>query len=308
MTKIHNEDKCNDTYGRERMYIALKLKSQAGEISVHIQSESTVRKVMEHIGLIHEPHRKPNRITKADREPRKSDDLLKRDFSADKPLEKAVTDIRTAEMTKVVENTFRDINIAFANELLKICRSDGLDVHEIIRIANKHPRVNILSPGSGVGGHCISVDPWFLVGDYPELAKLIRTARLTNDGMPDYVLKRANEIAKQNGIAGDRIGFYGITYKEDVDDVRDSPTLQLIKKMNEHLAGAPKCYDPMVSRQVSENQYQDFDQFLSEIDLMVIMVKHSHLKENAGKISNKVIFDTRCCAEYLENLNKIYEL
>ena len=96
-----------------------------------------------------------------------------------------VTDIRTAEMTKVVENTFRDINIAFANELAKICRSDNMDVYEIIRIANKHPRVNILSPGPGVGGHCISVDPWFLVGDYPGLANIILSARKINDSMPE---------------------------------------------------------------------------------------------------------------------------
>ena len=112
----------------------------------------------------------------------------------------AVTDIRTAEMTKVVENTFRDVNIAFANELAKICRSDGMDVREIIRIANKHPRVGILSPGPGVGGHCISVDPWFLVGDYPELARLIRNARETNDSMPEFVLARASEIMRESGI------------------------------------------------------------------------------------------------------------
>lgn len=216
-----------------------------------------------------------------------------------------VTDIRTAEMTKVVENTFRDINIAFANELLKICRSDGLDVHEIIRIANKHPRVNILSPGPGVGGHCISVDPWFLVGDYPELAKLIRTARLTNDGMPDYVLERAYELAKDNNIPIERIGFYGLTYKEDVDDVRDSPTLQLIEKMQEHLAPAPKCYDPMVERTIAENQYKDFDKFLEDIDLMVIMVSHSHIKDQKSKINGKVILDTRKCADYLSSTNKV---
>lgn len=216
-----------------------------------------------------------------------------------------VTDIRTAEMTKVVENTFRDINIAFANELLKICRSDGLDVHEIIRIANKHPRVNILSPGPGVGGHCISVDPWFLVGDYPELAKLIRTARLTNDGMPDYVLERAFELAKDNNIPIDRIGFYGLTYKEDVDDVRDSPTLQLIEKMQEHLAPAPKCFDPMVERTITDNQYKDFDKFLEDIDLMVIMVSHSHIKEQKSIINGKVILDTRKCADYLSSTNKV---
>ena len=108
-----------------------------------------------------------------------------------------VTDIRTAEMTKVVENTFRDINIAFANELVKICRSDNMDVYEIIRIANKHPRVNILSPGPGVGGHCISVDPWFLVGDYPTYSNLIKQARLINDSMPDFVLERIYNIIRK---------------------------------------------------------------------------------------------------------------
>lgn len=208
-----------------------------------------------------------------------------------------VTDIRTAEMTKVVENTYRDINIAFANELLKICRSDNLDVNEIIRIANKHPRVNILSPGPGVGGHCISVDPWFLVGDYPELARMIRLARETNDNMPAYVLERLYDIVKEHNINDmNRVGFYGITYKENVDDVRESPTLQLIEKMNKHLAPAPKCFDPMVNSDVISNQYHDFEQFLNDIDVMVIMVHHSHLDENINSISNKIVFDTRNCS------------
>ncbi len=216
-----------------------------------------------------------------------------------------VTDIRTAEMTKVVENTFRDINIAFANELLKICRSDGLDIYEIIRIANKHPRVNILSPGPGVGGHCISVDPWFLVGDYPELAKLIRTARLTNDGMPDYVLERTAEIAEKNNIPTERIGIYGLTYKEDVDDIRDSPTLQMLKKIHNHLGAAPKCYDPMVMGKITENQCMDFNEFIDSVDLIVVMVKHHHLQEHASEIKNKVIFDTRNCAESLKGDNVV---
>src|SRR5699024_9749879 len=125
-----------------------------------------------------------------------------------------ITDIRTAEMSKVVENTFRDINIAFANELAKIARFDDLDVHEIIRIANKHPRVNILNPGPGVGGHCISVDPWFLVGDYPELTKIIKQAREINDSMPAFTLKRIHDIMNEEGITDiNRIGLYGLTYK-----------------------------------------------------------------------------------------------
>ena len=147
-----------------------------------------------------------------------------------------LTDVRTAEMTKVVENTFRDINIAYANELAKICRSGGMDVYEIIRIANKHPRVNIHNPGPGVGGHCISVDSWFLVGDYPGLANIILAARKINDSMPEFVLERISEIMKENGITDvRRVGLYGLTYKENVDDTRESPTLQMLDCMKRHL-------------------------------------------------------------------------
>lgn len=210
-----------------------------------------------------------------------------------------VTSIRTAEMTKVVENTFRDINIAFANELAKICRQDGMDVHEIIRIANKHPRVNILQPGPGVGGHCISVDPWFLVGDYPNLANLIKQARLVNSSMPDFVLERVAAIMKENGLTDfSRVGFYGLTYKEDVDDVRESPTLQLLSSMERHLASAPKLFDPMVEKNITANQYHDFDKFLTDVDMIVVMVGHTHLKQNLSKLRGKIVLDTRCvCGE-----------
>lgn len=205
-----------------------------------------------------------------------------------------VTDIRTAEMTKVVENTFRDINIAYANELAKICRSDGMNVYEIIRIANKHPRVNILTPGPGVGGHCISVDPWFLVGDYPGLANIILAARKINDSMPEFVLERIYEIMKEHGMKDvSRVGLYGLSYKEDVDDVRESPTLQLLDCMARHLASGIKVYDPWVEKDIVENQYHDFDKFLNDIDFMVIMVGHSELKSNLVKIKDKIILDTR---------------
>lgn len=206
-----------------------------------------------------------------------------------------VTSIRTAEMTKVVENTFRDVNIAFANELQKICRSDGMDVHEIIRIANMHPRVNILSPGPGVGGHCISVDPWFLVGDYPELARLIRNARETNDSMPDYVLNRAYEIMKENGIASaSKVGIYGLTYKEDVDDVRESPTLQMLDSMERHLcAGVCKVYDPWVEANIVPNQTHDLEEFLEDLEMVIVMVGHSQLKNNLSALDGLVILDTR---------------
>lgn len=205
-----------------------------------------------------------------------------------------VTDIRTAEMTKVVENTFRDINIAFANELVKICRSDDMDVYEIIRIANKHPRVNILSPGPGVGGHCISVDPWFLVGDYPTYSNLIKQARLINDSMPDFVLERIYNIMKEKGIKEvSKVGFYGLTYKENVDDVRESPTLQMLESMERHLAHGVKVYDPFIKADMVENQYHDLDAFLNDVELVVLLVGHDEIKENMNKLEGKVILDTR---------------
>lgn len=208
------------------------------------------------------------------------------------------TDIRTAEMTKVVENTFRDINIAYANELTKICRREGMDVYEIIRIANKHPRVNILSPGPGVGGHCISVDPWFLVGDFPDLANLIWQARKINDSMPEFVLERIHNIMKEQSITDvSRVGLYGLTYKENVDDVRESPTLQLLDCMNRHLASGLKVYDPWVKRDIVANQYHEFDAFLQDVDMVVIMVSHTELKEKMGKLQNKVVLDTRKICE-----------
>ena len=205
-----------------------------------------------------------------------------------------VTDIRTAEMTKVVENTYRDINIAYANELAKICRSDGMDVYEIIRIANKHPRVNILTPGPGVGGHCISVDPWFLVGDYPGLANIILAARKINDSMPEFVLERIHEIMKKHGIKDvSKVGLYGLSYKEDVDDVRESPTLQLLDCMARHLASGIKVYDPWVEKDIVGNQYHDFDAFLNDVEFVVVMVGHSELKNNLEKLEGKVVLDTR---------------
>ncbi|MEE1504729.1 MAG: nucleotide sugar dehydrogenase [Acutalibacteraceae bacterium] len=203
-----------------------------------------------------------------------------------------VTDIRTAEMTKVVENTFRAVNIAFANELAKICRHDNMDVYEIIKICNMHPRVNILQPGPGVGGHCISVDPWFLVGDYPSLAKVIDESMKTNDGMPDFVLNRIYEIMQENGIKDvSRVGLYGLTYKENVDDMRESPTLQLLESQARHLAAPLKVYDPFISDDVVENQYHSLESFLGDTDLVVIMVKHNEIKENMDKLNGKIVLD-----------------
>ena len=207
----------------------------------------------------------------------------------------AITDIRTAEMTKVVENTFRAVNIAFANELAKVCRIGGMDVYEVIRIANKHPRVNILQPGPGVGGHCIPVDPWFLVGDYPETANFIRLALQTNFSMPEYVLLRAHEVMAEHGITDpSRVGIYGLTYKEDVDDVRESPTLQMLEAQAKHLGGSPmKVYDPWVERDEVPNQAHSMEEFLDGLEMVIVMVGHSLIKGKPEAFGDRILIDPR---------------
>lgn len=203
-----------------------------------------------------------------------------------------VTDIKTAEMTKVIENTFRCVNIAFANELAKICRHDGMDVYEVIKICNIHPRVNILNPSPGVGGHCIPVDPWFLVGDYPSLTHVIGESLKVNASMPEYVLERIYEIMEEKGITDvSRVGLYGLTFKENVGDYRESPTLQLLDFQKKHLGTPLKVYDPFIESDLVKNQYHDLDKFLEEIDLVVLMVKHNEIKENTDKLVGKIVLD-----------------
>lgn len=216
-----------------------------------------------------------------------------------------VTDIRSAEMSKVVENTYRDVNIAFANELAKICRADNMDVYEIIRIANKHPRVNILQPGPGVGGHCISVDPWFLVGDYPDLTNLILTARKINDSMPTHVLGRIRDIMREHNITDiSKIGIYGLAYKENVDDTRESPTLQLLERMDEHIAFGVKVYDPFIKERMVDHQFMNFEDFLNEIEILVIITAHDHIKNNLDLVKDKLILDTKNIC----NFDGVYKL
>lgn len=205
-----------------------------------------------------------------------------------------VTDIKTAEMSKVVENTFRDINIAFANELAKMCDREGMDVYELIKIANKHPRVNILTPGPGVGGHCISVDPWFLVGDYPDIVNVVLGAREVNDAMPQYVFDKIHRIMKENNIKDySKVGLYGLTYKENVDDMRESPTLQLLDIFDKYNIGSVKVYDPFIKEQKYENQMLNFDTFLKDTELVVVLVSHDEIKNSQELLKEKIIYDTR---------------
>lgn len=258
-------------------------------------------KIGKDINLVHAPERiipgnmiyelyHNNRTIGADDQ--KTGEKVKKLYSSFCQGKIVLTDIKTAEMTKVVENTFRAVNIAFANELARICRHDNMDVYEIIKICNLHPRVNILQPGPGVGGHCISVDPWFLVGDYPSIAKVIDESMKTNDSQPDFVLNRIYEIMENKKMSDiSRVGLYGLTYKENVDDMRESPTIQLLESQKRHLAKGLKVYDPYIEEDVVENQYHDFDEFLNDIDLIVIMVKHDEIRENINKLSDKIILD-----------------
>ena len=164
-----------------------------------------------------------------------------------------------------------------------------------------HPRVNILQPGPGVGGHCISVDPWFLVGDYPSLAKVIDESMKTNDAMPAFVLHRVYDIMKEKNMNDlDRVGLYGLTYKENVDDIRESPTLQLLESQEKHLGTPLKVYDPFIIEDVVDNQYHDFDKFLEAVDFVVIMVKHNEIKENMDKLKGKVVLDCQNICNFEE--------
>lgn len=219
----------------------------------------------------------------------------------------SVTDIRTAEMTKVVENTFRAVNIAFSNELAKICRIGGMDVAEVIRISNKHPRVNILSPGPGVGGHCIPVDPWFLVGDYPEAANFIRLALQTNASMPEYVLDRTQSAMREHGIVdATKVGIYGLTYKEDVDDIRESPTLQMLEAMERHLCGrVVKVYDPWVERDEVPNQVHSMEEFLEDLEVIIVMVGHSQIKGRPEVFGDRILIDPRNVMGCGDNVYKL---
>jgi len=207
-----------------------------------------------------------------------------------------LTDSTTAEMVKLMENTYRDVNIAIANEFSRLTDRFNIDIQEAIRIANLHPRVKILNPGPGVGGHCISVDPWFLVEAAPDLAKLIRTAREVNDSQPYFVLASLKNHFGE--LKGKRICVLGLTFKPDVDDVRESPAVEIVKMlMNE--GAIVSVYEPHKSGVVESIQTSPtLEDALQEAELIVVLVAHTVFKSltpNAIKNQTKSsigIFDT----------------
>lgn len=207
-----------------------------------------------------------------------------------------VTDARTAEMTKLAENAYRDVNIAFANELSVLCDKVGVDVWELIELANRHPRVEILRPGPGVGGHCVAVDPWFLVQAAPEEANLIRTARQVNDSKPSHILRRV--LAAAESYENPVVACLGLTFKPDIGDLRESPALAITTSLAAARVGQVIAVEPNI-RQLPESlvaldvQLATIDQALESADVIVLLVDHQEFRTLACPGGGRAVIDTR---------------
>lgn len=216
-----------------------------------------------------------------------------------------ITNARTAEMCKLTENSFRDVNIAFANELSIICDKLDINVWELINLANRHPRVNILQPGCGVGGHCIAVDPWFIVNKTPDLAKLIHMARLVNDGKPEWVINKVNDAVIEalqknpNKTLSDiKIACLGLAFKPDIDDLRESPALKITEQLADKYPGQIFAVEPNVEtlpkKSVMKNIHQvELNEALQTADVLVVLVDHKPFKTIQKTCVNAIIVDTK---------------
>ncbi|NYE03621.1 UDP-N-acetyl-D-mannosaminuronic acid dehydrogenase [Bacillus niacini] len=212
-----------------------------------------------------------------------------------------ITDAKTAELVKVIENTYRDVNIAFANELARICDNLNINVWEAIKLANHHPRVNIHSPGPGVGGHCIAVDPWFLVELQPETARMIGLARNINDSMPLYTTNRVTSILNQKSIHHGKVALLGLSYKADIDDTRESPSLDVIRALEEQKVEY-SVFDPHIKEQIFIKQAATIEEAVEHADLILIMTNHLEFKKLnpeslKDKMRTKIIYDTKKCID-----------
>lgn len=215
-----------------------------------------------------------------------------------------ITNSRTAEMCKLTENSFRDVNIAFANELSLICAEQGINVWELIRLANRHPRVNILQPGPGVGGHCIAVDPWFIVAQNPQLARLIHTARLVNDGKPLWVVDRVKAaVADCLAATGKRaaevkIACFGLAFKPNIDDLRESPAVEVAQLIANWHVGETQVIEPNVEQLpkalAGQVVLKDLNAALQQADVLVLLVDHNEFRAIAPEaIKQRWIVDTK---------------
>ncbi|WP_241622452.1 UDP-N-acetyl-D-mannosamine dehydrogenase [Rosenbergiella australiborealis] len=215
-----------------------------------------------------------------------------------------ITNARTAEMCKLTENSFRDVNIAFANELSVICHALDIDVWQLIRLANHHPRVNILQPGPGVGGHCIAVDPWFIVAQSPELARLIRTAREVNDSKPFWVLDQVKKAVADCLMAHDkraseiRIACFGLAFKPDIDDLRESPAVQVARLISDWHQGETLLVEPHI-RQLpthfsNKAALVSIEEALKDADILVLLTDHQVFKTlHRQQFTTEFVIDTR---------------
>ena len=205
-----------------------------------------------------------------------------------------VTNARTAEMCKLTENSFRDVNIAFANELSMICDKLDINVWELIRLANRHPRVSILQPGPGVGGHCIAVDPWFIVASAPDEARLISTSRQVNDLKPHWVIKRV--IRKIASLEKKRplIACLGVTFKADIDDLRESPAIEIYRALSSIKDIDVVAVDPNVSLEVAEANglvMRELDFVLLQADLVIVLVGHRQFRAASEALESRAVID-----------------
>ncbi|CCK00377.1 UDP-N-acetyl-D-mannosamine dehydrogenase [Cronobacter malonaticus 507] len=215
-----------------------------------------------------------------------------------------VTNSRTAEMCKLTENSFRDVNIAFANELSLICADQGINVWELIRLANRHPRVNILQPGPGVGGHCIAVDPWFIVAQNPQQARLIRTAREVNDHKPLWVIQQvkstlADCLAATNRRASEvKIACFGLAFKPNIDDLRESPAMEIAELIADWHTGETLVVEPNIhtlpARLEGKCRLSALEDALAQADVLVMLVDHQQFKAIDGSTLNHAwVVDTK---------------
>lgn len=212
-----------------------------------------------------------------------------------------VTDATTAELVKVIENTYRDVNIAFANELAKISERINVNVWEAIELANYHPRVNIHMPGPGVGGHCIAVDPWFLVELQPELANLVKLSRQTNDSMPKFTADKVNNVFNEYNINHGRVAVLGLSFKANIDDIRESPSLKVIEYLDEYGIDY-SIYDPHIHGIVMNGQASTLEEAVNKADMILILTDHNEFKAISpetveGLMRTKLVLDTKRCLD-----------
>lgn len=207
------------------------------------------------------------------------------------------TTARAAEMVKLVENSYRDVNIAFANELSMIADQMGIDVWEVIRLANRHPRVNILQPGPGVGGHCIAVDPWFLVAGAPETAHIIRTAREVNEAKTDFVIGRAIRMVEEH--PGAKVACLGLAFKPNIDDFRESPAVTIAAALARRFGEQIRLVEPFARALPMEfagtnASLVELDDALADCDILIVLVDHDMFKSiPLEERDSKIVYDTR---------------